>query len=147
VQVRPRRLWRPLPPYSEYLPVHRPDLHERCDGAGDGSAVVGQRQGSGSGHPVEAVKSGDGGGAAIYAVGRIQCSSVGTRSIGLGASDSGPVANALVGGSGHISVSLLGDAGVAVSYVERNPGTGFTVHLTGAAGSAIDFAYFIVDPA
>jgi hypothetical protein len=72
---------------------------------------------------------------------------VGTGSIGLGASASDPVANALVGGDSHISVSLLGDAGVAVSYVERNPGTGFTVHLTGAAGSAIHFTYFIVDPA
>jgi thiamine-monophosphate kinase len=45
-----------------------------------------------------------------------------------------------------VDVTMLGDAGAGVAFVARDPGNGFTVHLTGPATDDVDFTYFIADP-
>jgi hypothetical protein len=61
------------------------------------------------------------------------------------------VSNPAVTADSHISVTLVGDPGLrALQWLERSPGSGFTVHLSPAPGNrrpATPFTYLIVEPA
>jgi hypothetical protein len=120
---------------------------------GTGVALFGHREGTGEGDALYARREADGRGAAIRGVGevglaiegRAQFASVGEGSIASGAA-SATVPNVMVSIPSHISVTLLGDAGATLAWVERDPGTGFTIHLAGPATADTAFTYFIVDP-
>jgi len=56
------------------------------------------------------------------------------------------VANPAVTADSHITVTLTGNPGRAsVTWVERQPGTGFIVHLSGSPRSDVPFTYLIVE--
>lgn len=58
------------------------------------------------------------------------------------------VANPAVKANSHITVTFTGNPGRAsVAWVERQPGTGFIVHLSGRPRWAVPFTYLIVEPA
>ncbi|HTE84217.1 MAG TPA: hypothetical protein VK821_05750 [Dehalococcoidia bacterium] len=61
---------------------------------------------------------------------------------------SATVSNTLVTASSHISASLTADPGsnAIIQWVERNPGAGFTLHLSDKVNSATSFTYLIVEP-
>lgn len=61
------------------------------------------------------------------------------------------VANDTVTGDSHISVTLVSDPGSrSVLWIQRNPGNGFTVHMSSASPTkrpATSFTYLVVEPA
>ena len=58
------------------------------------------------------------------------------------------VANPAVTVDSHITVTLTDDPGRAsVAWVERDSGTGFTVHMSSRPRSDVPFTYLIVEPA
>ncbi|MHB1162703.1 MAG: hypothetical protein ACYC3V_20585 [Chloroflexota bacterium] len=112
------------------------------------------------------------GGLALQVVGKAQFSTAGSGTVSAGAS-SAPVANSSVTGKSHITVTLMGDPGsdaswlpgsnteetgssgeapphlagaVTVQWVERRPGQGFVLHLSGKAKQRTPFTYLVVEP-
>jgi len=62
--------------------------------------------------------------------------------------DTAPVSNPAVTPNSHITVTFTGDPDRAqVAWVERQPGSGFVVHLSGRPRSNVPFTYLIVEPA
>lgn len=114
--------------------------------SGSGTGVLGISQ---SGTAVEARSGveGDGTGIALLVRGKSMFSTAGSAVIPAGQS-SVFVANGAVTSESHISVTLVGNPGVrALQWVERAPGTGFTVHLTTAGPKpATPLTYFVVEP-
>jgi hypothetical protein len=91
---------------------------------------------------------------ALQVQGRAQFSTASSGMIPAG-QDSGAVSNPLVTVQSHVTVTLTGDPGQASStpgtkpvvvWVERQPGTGFVVHLSRAVRMATQFTYLIVEP-
>jgi hypothetical protein len=58
------------------------------------------------------------------------------------------VANPAVTATSHISVTLTGNPGAAahVLWVERQPGTGFVLHLARRVVRSTPFSYLVVEP-
>jgi len=56
------------------------------------------------------------------------------------------VLNAAVTRTSHVTVTLLSNPGsVTVSWVELQPGVGFTIHLSAAPQKELQFSYLIVE--
>jgi hypothetical protein len=116
------------------------------------AAVEGDNSGSGPG--VKATNSGTG--YALQVVGTVQFQGVAGSGIVSDGSDSATVSNGHVTANSVISVTLMGAPGtghgkgphanVVLQWVERQPGSGFTVHLTDAAAADVPFTYLIVEP-
>lgn len=111
--------------------------------------VVGQATaGGGIGVKAQAAS----GGVGLEVVGKARFSTAGNSSINAGQA-SKAVANPNVTATSFVGVTLMGDPGnpllgvrASPAWVQRQPGTGFTVHLTRPAANATPFAYFIVEP-
>ena len=112
-------------------------------GPGIGIGVVGFSE---AGIGVQA-KVDDPSGFALDVVGRSRFSTAGSAVVPAGQS-SVFVADTDVSAGSHISVTLVGNPGVrTVQWVDRAPGSGFTVHLTIAGPKpATPFTYFVVEP-
>jgi hypothetical protein len=91
---------------------------------------------------------------ALRVMGQADFSTAGSSTISTG-QDSAAVSNSRVTGLSHITVTLTGDPGQASSapgnkpvvvWVERQPGTGFVVHLSRPVRFATPFTYLIVEP-
>lgn len=91
---------------------------------------------------------------ALRVLGSAQFSTAGSGTIAAG-QDSASVTNATVTALSHITVTLTGDPGQAssspgakpvVAWVERQPGTGFVVHMSRPVRFATPFTYLIVEP-
>jgi hypothetical protein len=86
------------------------------------------------------------GGIGLRVVGRASFSMCGGDAVPTGQA-SQFVANASVAASSHITVTLTGDPGRAnLQWVERQPGTGFVVHMSRSVATAVPFTYLIVEP-
>ncbi|MGH2753481.1 MAG: hypothetical protein ACRDLB_03540 [Actinomycetota bacterium] len=116
--------------------------------SGSGTGVLGISE---SGTAVEARSGteGDGTGIALLVRGKSVFTTAGSAVIPAG-DNSVFVANSDVTGDSHISVTLAGDPGPRnLAWVQRDPGNGFTVHLTSAPPPkrpATPFTYLIVEP-
>ncbi|MGH2367495.1 MAG: hypothetical protein ACRDI2_04795 [Chloroflexota bacterium] len=88
------------------------------------------------------------GGLALEVIGKSRFSTAGSGTVAAGDS-AAFVANSAVTAKSHITVSLISDPGSRqLGWIERQPGTGFTVHLTSAPPPQrpeTDFTYLIVD--
>lgn len=93
-------------------------------------------------------------GAALRVRGKASFSTAGKGTI-LADRDSASVSDTDVTALSHVTVTLTGDPGQASSapgskpvvvWVERQPGTGFIVHLSRAVRFATPFTYLIVEP-
>jgi|RhiMethySRZTD1v2_1073278.scaffolds.fasta_scaffold286407_1 hypothetical protein len=85
-------------------------------------------------------------GFALEVVGRSSFSTAGAGSIPSGNS-SATVTSSAVTAQSHITVTLAGDPGRAVlQWVDRQPGTGFVVHLNRTVNTATPFTFLIVEP-
>lgn len=86
-------------------------------------------------------------GLALEVIGQSRFSTAGSATVPAGDNDI-VVANSAVTAKSHITVTLISDPGPRqVGWVERQPGTGFTVHLTFAPPPqrpATDFTYLVV---
>jgi hypothetical protein len=124
----------------------------------DGDGVLGlyirRKRGAGV-HGIASKNEGEGvkavnldGGVALAVHGRARFSTAGRaviKAILIG-SDEYRVANPAVTGNSHVTVTFLGDPGaVQVSWVELQPGAGFTLHLSGAPKTDIPFSYLVVE--
>ena len=131
-------------------------------GAGNGMGVDGQSVDgsgvSGSSHNGIGVSAGSLNGiafeafapagiAAIRVGGKARFSTVGGGSIPAKAS-SAFVTHLSVTASSHVTVALTSDpgSGAVVQWIERAPGSGFTVHLDRRARDGTSFSFFIVEP-
>lgn len=89
---------------------------------------------------------------ALYVQGPASFSTAGNGRIPTG-QDSAFVANPAVTAQSHVTVTLTGNPGMFISgtpvtvWVERQPGTGFVVHLSRRVGPATPLSYLIVEPA
>ncbi len=87
-------------------------------------------------------------GLALEVIGKSRFSTAGWGTVPAGTNSAG-VADSAVSAKSHIIVTLISDPGPRqLLWVERQPGTGFTVHLTSAPPPqrpATDFTYLIVD--
>lgn len=90
---------------------------------------------------------------ALYVQGPAAFSTVGSGTIPA-FQDSVFVSNPAVTAQSHISATLAGDPGPVVTgfptvihWLERQPGTGFVIHMTRRVGQATPFSYLIVEPA
>lgn len=128
--------------------------------SGSGPAIVGQSE---SGVGVLGVAPGDApavvalsalpepsptpdGGLALNVVGKARFSTAGSGAVAA-RQDTASVTNPAVTSSSHITVTFTGDPDRAqVSWVERQPGSGFVVHLSGRPRSNVPFTYLIVEP-
>jgi hypothetical protein len=86
-------------------------------------------------------------GTGLQVIGKASFSTVGSGTFAPGA-NSAAVTNANVSDRSHVTVTLTEDPGnaAAVSWVERQPGTGFIVHATKRVPNATPFSFFIVEP-
>jgi hypothetical protein len=85
-------------------------------------------------------------GFALQVVGKSSFSTSGAGNIPKGAS-SATVANPAVTAQSHITVALAGNPGRAeLRWVDRQPGTGFIVHLTRKVKTGTPFTFLIVEP-
>lgn len=118
----------------------------------NGNGVLGRALAAGVGVKAEA---GSAAAAALHVEGRSKFSTAGPGTIPAG-QDSAFVGNPFVTSSSHITVTLTADPGQASStpgtkpvvvWVERQPGTGFVVHLTRPVRSPTPFTYLIVESA
>ena len=112
---------------------------------GTGIGVLGHTTGAGTGVEGRA-ESPDG--VALQVRGRARFSTAGSATIPAG-TDTVFVSNAAVTEESHVSVTLVSDPGSRqVAWVERSPGSGFTVHTTGQAKKTPETAltYLIVEP-
>jgi hypothetical protein len=88
------------------------------------------------------------GGVALQVAGKARFSTAGSDIIPRGESDR-VVANAVVTASSHITVTLTSEPrprNVQVTWVERQPGVGFAVHLNVDVNVSTSFTYLIVEP-
>ncbi len=86
------------------------------------------------------------GGVALAVVGKAIFTTAGAEVVPAKA-DAVAVPNSAVTADSHITVTLTDDPGRAsVAWVERDPGTGFTVHMSSRPRSAVPFTYLIVEP-
>ncbi len=86
------------------------------------------------------------GGLALAVVGKARFSTAGVEVVPAKV-NAVAVSNSAVTAVSHITVTFTGDPGRAsVVWVERQPGIGFTVHLSGRPRSAVPFTYLIVEP-
>lgn len=123
--------------------------------SGTGAGVEGTSQ---SGPGVRGVKVSGATGPAVEAIspdialqvfGKSAFSTAGSAVIA-GGEDAHFVPNPVVTGESHISLTLAGDPGPSqVSWIEQDPGSGFTVHLSRPLrkGSDVPLTYLIVEPA
>jgi hypothetical protein len=87
------------------------------------------------------------GGIALDVVGRARFSTAGSSTIPAKA-DSQAVSNSAVQANSNVIITLTSDPGDAqISWAERNPGSGFVVHMTKKVGAATTFAYLITESA
>lgn len=118
--------------------------------SGSGVAVHGFSSGSAVGVQGEStdgvgVEASSENGTALRVGGTAAFTTAGSASVSSGQS-SVFVAHDKVTADSHISVTLTSAAGGrAVSWVDRSPGSGFTVHVT-KKGSAVDLTYLVVEP-
>lgn len=95
-------------------------------------------------------------GRALQVIGLASFSTVSTGVIPAGQATF-TVSDARVTLGSHITVALTGDPGTSpgpggppirasVDWVERNPGVGFTIHLTRGTANDTPFTYLIVEP-
>lgn len=93
-------------------------------------------------------------GSALLVEGRASFTTAGSGSIPAG-QDSASVGNSKVTALSHVTVTFTGDPGQASSapgsrpvvvWVERQPGTGFVVHMSRGVRFATPFTYLIVEP-
>lgn len=88
------------------------------------------------------------GGLALEVIGKSRFSTAGSAAVPAG-DNAVVVANPAVTASSHIGVTLISDPGPRqLGWIERQPGSGFTVHLTAAPPPqrpATNFTYLIVD--
>lgn len=128
------------------------EVHQDFEGV-EGTGVLGR---SDSGVGVEGtsvtgtgVRASSGTGAALDVIGTAHFSTAGAATVPQG-QNSTFVANTAVGTGSHITVTLTGNPGPRqLSWVQRDPGVGFTVHLTGAPPKQrpeTPFTYLIVEP-
>ena len=86
------------------------------------------------------------GGVALLVSGRARFSTAGASSIPA-RSAAVAVANPAVRAESHITVMFTSDpGGASVAWVERQPDTGFIVHLSGRARWPVPFTYLLVEP-
>lgn len=86
------------------------------------------------------------GGLALAVEGKARFSTAGSGVVPVRA-DAATVSNPAVTADSHITVTFTGDPGRAsVAWVERQPGSGFIVHLSGKSRWAVPFTYLIVEP-
>lgn len=84
---------------------------------------------------------------ALKVVGRVSFSTVGSAVVPAGQS-SVFVAEPAVSSGSHVSVTLMSPGSRHVRWVERQPGLGFTVHLSPPpTRTETDLTYWVVDPA
>ena len=125
-----------------------------CEGDSTGTGVLGR---SDAGIAVHgdcprgtAVKGVSDDGLALDVVGKARFSTAGSSVVPEGQSTAF-VSNAAVTADSHITVTPVSDPGnVHVAWVERDPGSGFTVHLSDKVknkGPALALTYLIVEPA
>jgi hypothetical protein len=118
--------------------------------SGTGVGVSGFSQGTGvavQGDSQEGigVSARSDGGVALHVAGKAAFSNVGSAEIGAG-QGSAFVNQDQVTADSHISVTLTSNAaGRSVSWVDRSPGSGFTVHLT-KKGPAVGLTFQVVEP-
>lgn len=112
-------------------------------GPGIGIGVYGR---SDAGIGVQA-KVDDATGFALDVLGRARFSSAGSASVPAGQT-SVFVPDEAVGAASHISVTLMGNPGLrTLQWVERAPGSGFTVHLTNVGPKPeTPLTYFVLEP-
>lgn len=86
------------------------------------------------------------GGLALDVVGKARFSTAGVGVVPARA-DAATVSSPAVTSDSHITVTFTGDPGRAsVAWVQRQPGSGFIVHLSGKSRWAVPFTYLIVEP-
>jgi hypothetical protein len=86
------------------------------------------------------------GGVGLRVVGRASFSTCGADAVPSGRA-SHFVANAAVQADSHVGVTLTGDPGRAsLLWVERQPGTGFVLHMSRNVAANVPFTYLIVEP-
>jgi len=86
------------------------------------------------------------GGVALLVTGRARFATAGAGTVPARASTA-TVSNAAVRADSHVTVTFTGDpGGASVGWVERQPDTGFIVHLSGRARWPVPFTYLIVEP-
>ncbi len=86
------------------------------------------------------------GGLALEVIGKARFSTAGAGAVPRGRRMA-TVANPAVTAASHITVTLTGNPGLArFDWVERQPGTGFVVHLQGVSLSGLPFTYLVVEP-
>lgn len=111
-----------------------------------GAGVRGHTQPGKTNVAVEAISPD---GTALNVLGKSRFSTAGSAVVPVGA-DSIFVPNSAVTATSHVSVTLVGDPGPRqLTWVERNPGSGFTVHLSSAPPSKrpeTPLTYLIVEP-
>lgn len=87
------------------------------------------------------------GGVALAVAGKAVFSTAGSGTVPRRA-DAVEVSNPAVTADSHITVTFTDDpGGTSVAWVERQPGTGFIVHLSGRPRRDVPFTYLIVEPA
>jgi hypothetical protein len=91
-------------------------------------------------------------GTALEVVGTAKFSTAGSGIIPA-SQDSAFVDNAAVTAKSHVTVTLTGSPGIpsagslpTILWVDRQPGTGFVLHMTRKVGPATPFTYLIVEP-
>ena len=85
-------------------------------------------------------------GVALEVVGKARFSTAGAGTVP-GGTASATVANSAVTADSHITVTLTGDPGRAqLRWVQRQPGTGFVVHLNRKTKTVTSFTFLIVEP-
>ena len=87
------------------------------------------------------------GGPGLQVVGQASFSTIGSAEIPRGSAAVAIAAPAITANS-HVTVTLVGDPGppVVVQWIERQPGVGFVVHLTGKVTGTTPFTYFSAEP-
>jgi hypothetical protein len=114
------------------------------ESSGAGPGILGNNTGTGPG--IRATHSGAGFALEVDGTARFM-GAAGAGTIPA-KTDSGFVSNSLVSAASHISVALTADPGssAVVQWIERSPGSGFTLHLSAKANNATVFTYLIVEP-
>jgi len=108
------------------------------------AGVLGEAWGEGSAGVM--AFAGEAGLLALRVVGKACFSTAGSGAVPARMS-AATVANPAVTADSHITVTFTGDPGRAsVAWVERQPGTGFVVHLSAWPRSDVPFTYLIVEP-
>lgn len=85
-------------------------------------------------------------GTALEVIGKARFSTINDWVVAAKAS-AAVVPQAQVTGNSHITIALTSDPGndAVVQWIERDPGVGFTVHLSRAVKDATNFTYFVAE--